>query len=129
MLARPPHQGETSATLGDVGSRHISPSPPEHRMMGRIRSRPPPRAITKRRTRCQSDGRDPPSHEERAPQLTRTASHNINTALLQCAPNLFNLLLIHASNTNTTVDITITVLNNFELKRDTIQAKNYLPAQ
>lgn len=59
----------------------------------------------------------------------RTVSHNVNTVLLQCAPNLFNLLLIHTTNANATVDITITVLNNFELKRDTVQAKNYLSAQ
>lgn len=61
--------------------------------------------------------------------LCYTVSHNVNTMLLQHAPNLFNLLLIHTSNANATVDITITVLNNFELKRDTVQAKNYLPAQ
>lgn len=30
--------------------------------------------------------------------LCRTVSHNINTMLLQCAPNLFNLLLIHTTN-------------------------------
>lgn len=61
--------------------------------------------------------------------LCHTISYNVNTVLLQCAPNLFNLLLIHTTNTNTTVNITITVLNNFELKRDTVQAKNYLPSQ
>lgn len=59
----------------------------------------------------------------------RTVSHNVNTVLLQCAPNLFNLLLIHTSNADATVDITITVLNNFELKRDTVQAENDFPAQ
>lgn len=56
-------------------------------------------------------------------------SHNVNTVLLQCAPNLFNLLLIHTSNANATVNLTVTVLHNFDLKRDTIQAENYLPAQ
>ena len=56
-------------------------------------------------------------------------SHNVNTVLLQCAPNLFNLLLIHTSNANAAVDITITVLNNFELKRDTVQTKNDFPTQ
>lgn len=61
--------------------------------------------------------------------LYHTVSHNVNTMLLQCAPNLFNLLLIHANNANATVNLAITVLNNFELKRDTVQAKNYLPAQ
>lgn len=58
-----------------------------------------------------------------------TVSHNVNTVLLQCSPNLLNLLLIHATNTNATVNLTVTVLNNFKLKRDTVQAKNDLPAQ
>lgn len=56
-------------------------------------------------------------------------SHNVNTILLQRAPNLFNLLLIHTTNANATINLTVTVLNNFELKRDTVQTKNYLPAQ
>lgn len=56
-------------------------------------------------------------------------SHNVNTVLLQCAPNLLNLLLIHTTNANATVDLAITVLNNFKLKRDTVQAKNDFPAQ
>lgn len=56
-------------------------------------------------------------------------SHNVNTVLLQCAPNLFNLLLIHTTNANATVDLTITVLHDFELKCDTVQAKNDFPAQ
>lgn len=59
----------------------------------------------------------------------RTVSHNVNTVLLQCAPNLLNLLLIHTSNTNATVDLTVTVLHDFELKRDTVQPKNDFPAQ
>lgn len=59
----------------------------------------------------------------------RTVLYDVNTMLLQCAPNLFNLLLIHATNANATLDLTVNVLNNFELKRDTIQAKNDLPAQ
>lgn len=56
-------------------------------------------------------------------------SHNVNTVLLQCAPNLLNILLIRTTNANAAIDITITVLNDFELKRDPVQAKNYLPAQ
>ena len=56
-------------------------------------------------------------------------SHNVNTVLLQHAPNLLSLLLIYAGNANAAVDTTITALNNFELKRDTVQPKNYLPAQ
>lgn len=58
-----------------------------------------------------------------------TVSHNVNIVLLQCAPNLLNLLLIHATNTNAAVNLTITVLHNFKLKRDTVQAKNDFPAQ
>lgn len=209
MLACPPYRGETSATVWSVGSRHVSPSPPEHRVMGRTWPCPPPRAITRRRTRCSPmeetrSGR-PSSHTpiqaerstpgSRAPPLGRnktigdglnlppnrnktirswdrplnrealsdrlallpvpkrvvaeshfqsnlshwtywyvagpccTVSHNLNTMFLQCAPNLFNLLLIHTTNANTTVNLTVTVLNDFELKRDTVQPKNYLPAQ
>ena len=56
-------------------------------------------------------------------------SHNVNTMLLQYAPNLLSTLRIHARNTNTTLNLAITVLNNFELKRDAIQPKNDLPAQ
>ena len=208
MLACPPHHGETSATIWGVGSRHVTPSPPEHQVTGHIRSYPPPRAITRRKTRCQSYGR----HEERPPQLTRTdpsqtiyprqshapagpgrnhtasrqgsepaaatttrepapgahtarvverarkrdttaethfdpafqiggvgwyvavshchaVSHNVNTVLLQYAPNLLNVPLIHAGNTNATVNLTVTVLHNFKLKRDTVQTKNDFPAQ
>lgn len=58
-----------------------------------------------------------------------TVSHNVNTMLLQCAPNLFNLLLIYTTNANATINLTVTVLHDFELKRDTVQPKNYLPAQ
>lgn len=58
MLACPPYQGETSATIWGVGSRHVTPSPPEHRVMGRIWPCPPPRDRTRRRTRCQSYGKD-----------------------------------------------------------------------
>lgn len=63
-VRRPPHSG--------FGSRHVSPSPPEHRVMGYIWPYPPSRAITRRRIRCQSNRRDSPSPEEQAPQLTRT---------------------------------------------------------
>lgn len=48
--------------------------------------------------------------------LCHTVSHNVNTILLQCAPNLFNLLLIHTTNTNATINLTVTVLHNFKLK-------------
>mgnify|MGYP001745176141 CR=1 FL=1 len=72
MAARPPHQGEMYATIRGVGFRHATPVTPEHRVTGRIWPCPPSRAITRRRTRCQSDRKDSLSPTERAPQLTRT---------------------------------------------------------
>lgn len=149
MATCPSPPGETSATLRGVDSRHVSPSHPEHQVTGRIWSYPPPRAITRRRIRRQFTGSghpeprgaDTPTHAYRSepngphPTVTRSRwawhaiSHNVNTTPLQCAPNLFNLLLIHATNTDTTIDLTVTVLHNFELKRDTVQTKNDFPAQ
>lgn len=61
--------------------------------------------------------------------LCYTVSHNVNTVLLQHAPNLLGLLRVYASNTNTTLELAITVLNNFDLKRDALQPKNDFPAQ
>lgn len=58
-----------------------------------------------------------------------TVSYEVNTILFQHAPNLFNLLLIHATDANAAVNLTVTVLNNFELKRDAVQPKNDFPAQ
>lgn len=109
MLACPHHWGETPTTLWGVGSRTSSP----------------PGSTT-------SDERT--FHVGWVDQYVAVShchaiSHNVNTVLLQCAPNLFNLLLIHTTNANATVDITITVLNNFEIKRDTVQTKNDFPAQ
>lgn len=56
-------------------------------------------------------------------------SHNVNIILLQSAPNLLNLLLIHTTNTNAAVNLAVTILHNFKLKRDTVQTKNDVPAQ
>lgn len=56
-------------------------------------------------------------------------SHNVNVVLLQYTPNLLNIIHIHAGNTNATVDIAVTVLNDFKLKRDTVQTENDLPTQ
>ena len=95
----------------------------------------PAHAITRRGTRCQS--------EERAPQLTHTSgwtywyvtglphtiSHNVNPPPLQYTPNLLNILHIYASNANAALNLAITVLNDFKLKRDTVQTENDLPAQ
>ena len=61
--------------------------------------------------------------------LCRTVSHNVNTVLLQHAPNLLSLLRVYASNTNATVHPADMVLNNFELKRDAVQPENDFPAQ
>lgn len=53
MLACPPHQGETSATVWglvpDTSTHHLRTS--GDAMTGRMQSHPPPRAITKRRMR------------------------------------------------------------------------------
>ena len=106
------------------------PTTTKHRVMGRMRSRPPPRTTTRQRTRRQSDRRDTPTLNEPGPQLTyRTVSYDVNTVLLQHALNLPNIIRIHAGNTNAAVDIAITALKNFELKRDTIQTENNVPAQ
>ena len=110
------------------------------------------RASTKQRTQYQSGRKDAPSLKERTPQLThtdpprptfraewmgwyvaavlyRTVSYEVNVVLLQHAPNLLNILHIHASNTNVALELTVTVLNDFELKRDTVQPKNDFPPQ
>lgn len=70
MLACPHHQGETSATIGGVGSRHVSPSPPEHRVTGRTWSCPPP-------MRSRNRGHDASPMEEtlRALRSGRPSSH------------------------------------------------------
>lgn len=61
--------------------------------------------------------------------LCHAVSYEINAVLFQHAPNLLDILHIHAGNTDTTLDPAITVLNNFKLKRDTIQTKDDFPAQ
>lgn len=53
----------------------------------------------------------------------------VNAFLLQYALNRLNILLILAGNTNVTLDLAVTVLKNFELKRDTIQTENDVPAR
>lgn len=58
-----------------------------------------------------------------------TALEDVNVILLQHAPNLLSILRIHTSNTNAALNLTVTVLNDFELKRDTVQTENNLPAQ
>ena len=61
--------------------------------------------------------------------LRHTVSYEVNAILLQYASNLLNVPLIHAGNANGTVNLTVTVLHNFKLKRDTVQTKNDFPAQ
>jgi len=61
--------------------------------------------------------------------LCHTVLDDVNTVLLQHAPNLLSFLRIHASNANTALDLAVTVLNNFELKRDALQPKNDFPTQ
>ncbi len=55
--------------------------------------------------------------------------YEVNTFLLQYALNRLNILLILAGNANVTLDLAVTVLKNFELKRDTIQTENDVPAR
>lgn len=59
----------------------------------------------------------------------RTVLDDVNAILLQYTLNLLNILHIHASNTDTALDLTVTVLNDLKLKRDTVQTENDLPAQ
>ena len=108
-----------------------------------MRSHPPSRVIARQRMRCQSDRKDSPTLEERAPRsgqarvklsglfvnLYHTISDEINAALLQYTPNLLSILHTHASNADAALELAVKMLNNFELKRDTVQAKNDLPAQ
>lgn len=61
--------------------------------------------------------------------LCHAVSYDVNTILLQYAPNLLNIIHIHASNADAALEIAFTVLNDFELKRDTVQAENDFPAQ
>ena len=115
--------------LRGVGSRHVSPSPPEHRVMGHMWSRPPPRTITRQRTRCQSDF-NPTLHVwVGVSLLCRAVLDDVDTVLFQHTPNLLNILHIHAGNTDTALDPTVTMLKNFDLKRDAVQTKNNFPAQ
>ena len=59
----------------------------------------------------------------------RTTLDDVNAVLLQHAPDLLNILHIHAGNANTTLEPAVAVLNNFELKCDAVQTKNDFPAQ
>lgn len=61
--------------------------------------------------------------------LCHTVSDDVNALLLQHTPNLLNILLIHAGNADAALNLTVTALNNFNLKRDTIQTKDDCPAQ
>lgn len=58
-----------------------------------------------------------------------TISYETNAFLLQYALNRLNIPLILAGNTNVTLDLAVTVLKNFDLKRDTIQTENDVPAR
>lgn len=61
--------------------------------------------------------------------VDHTVSYEVNALLLQYTLNRLNILLILAGNANVTLDPAVTVLKNFELKRDTIQAENDVPAR
>ena len=61
--------------------------------------------------------------------LCNIALDDVNVVLLQHLPDLLNIIHIHASNTNATLNLAVTVLNDLELKSDTVQTENDLPAQ
>lgn len=61
--------------------------------------------------------------------LCHIVSYEVNAFLLQYALNRLNILLILAGNANVTLDLAVTVLKNFELKRDTVQTENDVPAR
>lgn len=107
--------------------------------MGHMRSHPPSHTITKRRMRCQPD-----RETLRAPirshlshwmgwyvvaDLCRTVLYDVNALLLQHAPNLLNIIHIHASNADAALELAVTVFNDFELKRDAVQPENDFSAQ
>ena len=58
-----------------------------------------------------------------------TVSYEINAFLLQYALNRLNILLILTGNANVTLDLAVTVLKNFELKRNTIKTENDVSAR
>lgn len=99
-------------------------------MIGHTWPHPPSRAITRRRTQCPGAGTSQDLEDWYiivGPR--RTVLDDVNVILLQHTPNLLNILLVHAGDANAAVDIAITMLNNFEIKRDTVQPKNDLPAR
>lgn len=136
MPACPPSRGETSATFWGVGSRHASPSPTEHHERRCVMGDGPHAVMSSAPYDRETEdtmpvrGAGTPTHKEWGPQLTcRTVSNDVNTVLLQHTPNLLDIIHIHAGNTNATVDIAVTVLNDLDLKRDTVQTENDFPAQ
>lgn len=106
------------------------PIPPRTSGDGPHAVAPSSRTITRQRTRCQSNRKGTPTLKERGARLTcHIVSYEVDTTLLQYAPNLLNIIHIHASNTNAALNLAVAVLNDFELKRDTVQTENDLPAQ
>lgn len=151
MVGRLPHPGETSATLRglvpDTSARRprtssngphasVSSVPCDHETKDTM-------PIQWRRL-PETLGADAPAQQDTVAKshfrsdfsckadwcvACHTVSQNINATLLQHATNLLNIIHIHASNADTTFDLAVTVFNNFEFKRDTVQAENDLPAQ
>ena len=141
MPARPPSRGETSATLRSVGSRRRQPTAPERHKRrvaaGHRRPYSPSRAVTDGEydaspvedTHQASRSGRPNSHVPVRVSLCHVVSDDVNVVLLQHTPNLLNILHIHAGNADAALDLAVTVLNDFKLKRDAVQTKNDLPAQ
>ena len=135
MPGCPPPQGETSATTSRCWSTTSSAHHPEHHerrmVVDYIWSRPPP-------VRSRNGGRNASPNAGTSQSLEDwyvivnlccTVSYEVNAFLLQYALNRLNILLILAGDANVAIDLAVTVFKNFELKRDTIQAENYMPAR
>lgn len=112
----PPNRNETIATT----TREPAPAPHTARVVERTRKRDTvaERHFQSNLSRCTSRR-----------GVGSTVSYKVNAFLLQYALNRFNILLILASNANVALDLAVTALKNFELKRDTIQTENDVSAR
>lgn len=119
MLARPPHLSETSTTLWVLVYDVVS-QPRQNTTKGGRDDGPHTTASS---IPCDHET------EDATPIRCHIVLDEVNASLLQYALNRLNIPHILAGNTNVTLDLAVTVLNDFELKRDAIQAENYMPAR
>lgn len=139
-FACPPNRGETSITLWCVGFRHRQPITTYGHILHLVIARGGGCDVVLWKRRREGA----PSHTHRSEPNTparlernhkgqaepcHTVSQDVNALLFQYAPNLLDIIHINAGDTDMALDLTITVLNNFDLKRDTVQTKNDFPAQ